>query len=153
MSELMRLKKLLSDHFDGSPWLDVNIMDTLKNIPASQAVKKTGHHNSIWQIVNHMIAWRETNLGRLKGEIIPAPENNFIEDVKDTSEEAWQRTLKKMERSQHNLLSFLASAKDSMLEKIYITNGLSYYEHLQGILQHDAYHLGQIVLLKKLLES
>jgi uncharacterized damage-inducible protein DinB len=153
MNELSRLKKLLSDHFDGSPWMDVNIIDTLKNIPASQAAKKINNLNSIWQIVNHMIAWRETNLERLKGEIIPSPENNFIEDIKDTSEEAWQVTLKKMDRSQHNLLSFLSSAKDSMLEKVYITNGHTYYEHLQGILQHDAYHLGQIVLLKKLLEK
>ncbi|MEP7171342.1 MAG: DinB family protein, partial [Bacteroidota bacterium] len=63
----------------------------------------------------------------------------------------WQRTLKKLERSQHNILSFLSSENDSVLEKIYIANNHTYYEHLQGILQHDAYHLGQIVLLKKLL--
>jgi len=151
MSELARLKKLLSDHFDGSPWLDVSIMDTLKNISASQAAKKTDHVNSIWQIVNHMIAWRETNLKRLKDEMVAAPENNFIEEIKDTSEEAWQATLKKLERSQHNILSFVSTATDAMLEKVYITNGFSYYEHLQGILQHDAYHLGQIVLLKKLI--
>ncbi|MEO5569437.1 MAG: DinB family protein [Bacteroidia bacterium] len=151
MSELPRLKKLLSDHFDGSPWLDVNIMDTLKTISASQAAKKIDHLNSIWQIVNHIIAWRETNLKRLKDEIAADPQNNFIEEVKDTSEEAWQVSLKKLERSQHNILSFISTAKDSMLEKVYITNGFSYYEHLQGILQHDAYHLGQIILLKKLM--
>jgi uncharacterized damage-inducible protein DinB len=28
---------------------------------------------------------------------------------------------------------------------------MTYYEHIQGIIQHDAYHLGQIVLLSKLL--
>jgi|SRR6185436_15236648 len=150
MTELQRLKKLLSDHFDGSPWLDVNIMDTLKDISASKAAGKTGNHNSIWQIVNHMIAWREANLKRVKDEVLPAPDNNFIEEIKDTSEEAWKATLKKLERSQHNILSFLESADDSVLEKIYIPNNLTYYEHLQGILQHDAYHLGQIVLLKKI---
>lgn len=151
MTELQRIKKLLSDHFDGSPWLDVNIVDTLKGIPASKAVRKIGNHNSIWQIVNHMIAWREGILKRVKGEFFPSPENNFIEEIKDISEEAWQATLKKLERSQRNLLSFLESADDSILEKIYVPNNLTYYEHLQGILQHDAYHLGQIVLLKKLI--
>jgi uncharacterized damage-inducible protein DinB len=153
MNEPARLRKLFTDHFDGSPWLDVNIMDTLKNISATQAAKKIDHLNSIWQIVNHIICWRETNLKRVNNEIIPAPENNFIEVVMDASEEAWQATLIKLERSQHNILSFLSSSNDSMLEKVYVANGLSYYEHLQGILQHDAYHLGQIVLLKKLIEK
>ncbi|HKR06056.1 MAG TPA: DinB family protein [Bacteroidia bacterium] len=151
MTELQRLRKLFSDHFDGSPWLDVTIMDTLKDIPASKAAKKIENFNTIWQIVNHMIAWRETNLKRIKGEILPSPQNNFFEEVKDTSEEAWQVTLKKLERSQHNMLSFLSLPDDSWFEKIYIANNNSYYEHLQGILQHDAYHLGQIVLLKKII--
>ena len=35
------------------------------------------------------------------------------------------------------------------MEKVYPNNGMSYYEHIQGIIQHDAYHLGQIVLLAK----
>jgi len=151
MSELVRLKKLLNDHFDGSPWLDVNIMDTLKDLTSSQAAKKIDHLNTIWQIVNHVIAWRETNLQRLKSQLPPAPANNFFEEIKDTSEKEWRTTLNKLERSQYNILFFISSSKDSMLEKIYTPNDFTYYEHLQGILQHDAYHLGQIILLKKLI--
>ncbi|WP_235811010.1 DUF1572 domain-containing protein [Aequorivita aquimaris] len=35
-------------------------------------------------------------------------------------------------------------------EKEYPTNKHSYYKHIHGIIQHDAYHLGQIVLLAKM---
>ena len=39
------------------------------------------------------------------------------------------------------------SEKD--FEKIYPGNQLNYYEHIHGIIHHDIYHLGQIVLLAK----
>ncbi len=34
-------------------------------------------------------------------------------------------------------------------EKIYPPEGQTYYEHIHGNIQHDAYHLGQIVMLAK----
>ncbi len=152
MKELQRIRQLIEDHYNGNPWLDVTITHTLSRISAGQAAAKTGDHNSIWQIVNHMIAWRLANLERMQGKKSPAPENNFIEPVSDTSAKAWQQTLQKFETSQKQLLQFLDSADGDWFDNIYIPNGHSYYEHLQGILQHDAYHLGQIVLLAKLVK-
>jgi hypothetical protein len=32
---------------------------------------------------------------------------------------------------------------------LYKSNGMTYYEYIHGVIQHDAYHLGQIVLLAK----
>ncbi len=147
---LPQLIKLFKDHFDGLPWLDINITDTLKTISAQQAAIKKGDSNSIWQIVNHMIHWRKANLQRVKGIITPAPNNNFVDEVHDVSDGAWKSTLDKLEQSQKEILAFLNKTDVQTLNKIYAPNGFSYYEHLQGILQHDAYHLGQIVLLKKI---
>ncbi len=149
MNEISRIKKLITDHFDGNPWLDVSIKGTLKKVTARQAVKKVGDLNSIWQIVNHMIDWREALCKKLKGETITVTENNFFEDVIDVSEKEWRLTLKRLERSQKDILSFLTTLREFDFDKVY-SNGHTSYEHLQAILQHDAYHLGQIVLLKKL---
>ncbi len=149
--ELSRLVKLFKDHYNGSPWLDVTILATLEDVSALQAERRIGSHNSIWQIVRHMIAWRRANLQRIQGIIHHAPENNYIEDVADTSEQAWKAELKELEKSQKALLSYMTSGRDLHFDAVYAPNSLTYYEHIQAILQHDAYHLGQIVLLKKLL--
>lgn len=149
MTETARIKKLISDHFDGSPWLDVTITDTLKNISASQAAKKIDDVNSIWQIVNHMTAWRETLYCKLSGESVTVPSNNFIENIIDTSEKSWRNDIKKLEKSQKNILKYLSDPRDTRFDLEY-SNGHTFYEHLQAILQHDAYHLGQIVILQKL---
>jgi uncharacterized damage-inducible protein DinB len=153
MDEITRLKKLFTDHYDGNPWLDINIVDTLKELTPSQAASKIGDHNSIWQIVQHVVAWRETNLARIQGELVPAPSHNFIEEIQDKSEAAWEKLLGRLQRSQEMLLAYLEKADAASFDTIYKPNQHTYYEHLQGILQHDAYHLGQIVLLKKLISN
>lgn len=150
MKETNRIVKLFEDLFDGNPWIDVTIINTLKNIPANQAAKKvTPARNSIWQIVNHMIAWRENVLLRIQGNEIVTPNNNYFTEVEKLSETEWQKALERLENSQHQWIAFLNTFEESEFEKIYSKNRMSYYEHIHGILQHDAYHLGQIVLLSK----
>lgn len=153
MESIKYLTKLFKDHYSGEPWIDTTIMGTLKPLTAKQAAMKVGKNNSIWQIVNHMIAWRRALIQRVKGSPVKVPGNNFISPVKDTSTRAWKDTLKKFERSQKEIIAFLKRADESVLEIISPTSVYSYYELVISILLHDTYHIGQIVLLKKELEK
>jgi uncharacterized damage-inducible protein DinB len=89
-------------------------------------------------------------LQRVHGNVIVTPENNYFEAVADTSPEAWKNTLKKLEESQTAWLNFLNNFNESNFENIYPNNKMTYYEHIHGIIQHDCYHLGQIVILAKM---
>ena len=149
--ETKRLKQEFSRLYDGDPWIDVNLKQTLSGISAEKASKRIAEgRNSIWEILNHMIEWRRMLLKRLKGNIIPVPEDNFFHEVPDSSEVSWTYTLNEFEETQKEWLSFFDGLKDEDLEKTYPGNGQGYYYLIQGIIQHDAYHLGQIVLLSKL---
>jgi len=151
MRERERIVKLFEDLYNGEPWIDVTIQGTLKKLSAAQAAKKVSPElNSIWQLVDHMTEWRRNVLQRVRGKIMATPDNNYIISTKDTSEAAWKQTLKSLEDSQDLWISFLKNCNEGEFEKIYPKNNLSYYEHIHGILQHDAYHLGQIVLLAKM---
>lgn len=147
---MKRISKLLDDIYDGSPWIDVSLVGTLKDISAERAAKKVAPQwNTIWEIVNHLISWRLNVLQRIQGKIITTPENNYFEPVADTSAAAWQGTLQRLEESQKQWIKVLKKYKKADLEKEYPNNHMTYYEHIQAIIQHDAYHLGQIVLLAK----
>lgn len=151
MKEWKRIEKLFKDLYDGSPWIDVTIMGTLENISAEQAATKIAPcRNSIWQILNHMIAWRENVLLRVQGNVIVTPNNNYFIEITDTSKAEWEKTLIRLGNSHKQWTEFLKNFSESQFDKIYPSNRMSYYEHIHGILQHDAYHLGQIVLLSKL---
>jgi uncharacterized damage-inducible protein DinB len=154
MKESKRIIKLFENLYNGSPWIDVTIVPILKNITASQAAKKVlPNCNSIWEITNHIIAWRINVLKRIQGHLITTPSNNYIKEVKIITNTAWEATLKKLELTQKDWIIFLKKVKKEDFEKIYTSNNLTYYEHIQGIIQHDAYHLGQIVLLSKFIKN
>ncbi len=151
MKEAERIIKLFEDLYNGSPWIDVNIVDTLKNITTNQATNKIiAERNSIWEIVNHVINWRLTVMQRMQGKTVVTPDNNFFEPVKDTSESAWINTLLQLKDSQQQWIDFLKTFSENDFEKLVQNKTMTYYEHIHGIMQHDAYHLGQINFLAKL---
>lgn len=141
---------LFENLYSGHPWIDITITHTLEKITAKRAASRVlPNCNSIWEIVNHMISWRINVLQRLQGKVLITPSNNYIEPVLDTSEDAWKNTLKEFQHTQKEWINFLTKFDVADYEKKYPANGMTYYEHIQGIIQHDAYHLGQIVLLSK----
>jgi uncharacterized damage-inducible protein DinB len=151
MKETQHITKLFKDLYDGDPWIDVTILGVLKNVSPQQAAKKLAPgRNSIWQIVNHIVSWRENVLLRVQGNVINTPNNNYFIEIEDISETAWQQCLERLQNSQQQWITFLKHFDESEFDKIYPSNKMSYYEHVHGIIQHDAYHLGQIVLLTKL---
>lgn len=150
MKETERITRLYESAYNGSPWIDISLVPVLEKIDAAQASKKIARGwNSIWEIVNHIISWRNNVLKRIQGEIIKTPANNYFVPVKDTSDTAWQETLEKLAASQQAWIAALKKFDEKNFEKIYPNNNLTYYEHIHGIIQHDIYHLGQIVLLTK----
>jgi len=150
MKENELIVKLFEDLFEGSPWIDVTIMGTLKGINSKNAFKKlSANQNSIWEIVNHLINWRLNVLQRVQGKVITTPHNNYFESITDSSTSAWERTLKELQNSQTQWVKFLKDLKQVTFSKVYLNNKMTYYEHIHGIIQHDAYHLGQITLLAK----
>ena len=150
MKETARIKKLFEDLYAGDPWLEVTLVGTLAELSAQQAAHKPSPNwNSIWEITNHLISWRENVLDRVNGKTLQTPENNYFSYVIDTSDIAWQLALKKLHDSQEAWLEFLDEIQDSEMEKIYPLNEHTYADHIHGIIQHDAYHLGQIVMLAK----
>lgn len=153
MKETKRISSLFEKLYAGSPWIDVTIKETLTGISAKEAASHPlDKCNSVWEIVNHLISWRLNVLRRVQGEVITTPSHNYIEEIVDTSEAAWQITLQQLEDSQEKWLTFLESFREDDFSKVYPNNQVNYYEHIHGIIQHDAYHLGQIVFLVKYLK-
>ena len=107
MKETARIAKLYEDLYNGSPWIGVVILPTLKKLTAKQAATRIYKDwNTIWEITNHMISWRDNVLRRMQGEVIKSPSHNYVLPVKDTSDAAWQLTLERLEYSQQSWLNF-----------------------------------------------
>lgn len=136
--------------YDENNWF-VSLKSVLDGVGAEQAAWKPANvDNSIWESVNHIIFWNEQWLKRYRGEL------NEPQDVENkstfrSSETDWQATIKKLDAVMNEWREKLAAIDDAKLESAVAEFYKSPWRSplaQQNI--HNAYHIGQILLLRKL---
>ena len=110
----------------------------------------TASSNSIAKIVQHIINWRIFVIEKLKGNYRFDIELNTVDDWPDiviSTELQWSDQLMKLEETQDEILKIMDVMDDEALntQTLGRTYNLEYL--LNGIIQHDIYHLGQIGIL------
>ncbi len=141
--------RLLDDLQHGNYWVGINMDDILKSIEPAQALRRVdGKSNCIWQLVNHIIYWRKTVVLRIQGlrEPLPYPDLSLPEDKGPA---AWKQTLNELQESYLMLRAAIHDFPENRLLEIVPGQEYPFYELIHGVIQHDGYHLGQIVLLSK----
>lgn len=151
MRETEKICHLFDDLQQGDCWIGLNMQQVLEGVSNSTAAQKLHEKgNCIWQLVNHIIYWRKTVMIRLQGKNAqpPMPDMYLPDQPDDTS---WQTTLAHFEEVYRQLHQMITGFDESALDKASPMKGQTYYQLLMGCLQHDAYHMGQIQLIKKAL--
>jgi uncharacterized damage-inducible protein DinB len=158
-SESLRLIDQLKRAHDGDPWHGSPVSEILKGVTYEQAAHRPpGGAHSIWELVLHMTGWRNEVAQRATGKPAGEPAGGDYPDVGDATAPRWKAALAALDASHANLVTVVRNMSDDDLLKPTndprnrpLGTGVSYYELLHGIVQHDAYHAGQIAILKKIL--
>ena len=109
-----------------------------QDLGAEQAAwKPAPQRHSIWQILNHMIFWREVAVKRAKGgEFDDAEiERRNFEEPREISDAAWRDALGRFEQSQRLVREALADESVNL-------------DKLRYLLPHDAHHVGQVTYIR-----
>jgi len=132
------LEQLHSTH-DKSEWF-VCAKVAVDGVTPEQAnwKDKSGNH-SIKELADHLIFWDERSLEKFKGGQVP----NFTGKNEETfhAPETWEATVKKLDSEMTDWENAVEAANDAMLAKWYST--------IAHIGTHRAYHLGQIVYIRR----
>lgn len=152
MSEAKRIATQLKQGFEGPCWAGPSFMDILEGIDAKAAAAKpiAGAH-SIWELVMHVISGQEIMLRFVRGESKTAATlEDWWQPVPDANNaDAWSKTLAQLKKQEAELNVAVAKMSDEQLEKPFVPEGSSAYNNLHGHVQHNLYHAGQILILKK----
>jgi uncharacterized damage-inducible protein DinB len=150
MNEIERIVDQLKRAFEGEAWHGPSVMEIIEGITAQQAAARpvNGVH-SIWELVLHIAAWERAVLGRLQGDRAQLSAQEDWPVVAETSDEAWERTRKNLERGNDELRLAILHLDESRLYEPILEDMPSVYGTLHGVIQHDLYHAGQIAMLKK----
>ena len=134
-------------------WHGPALADLVGDVTAEQAATRAipGAH-TIWELVLHMTAWTEIARERLVGsaKADPTPEEDWP-PVRETSAEAWRAAVERLKEGHRELAAEVAKQGDSDLIGRVPGKDHSVLVMFHGIIEHDAYHGGQIAILKKLL--
>ena len=157
-AEAQRLVDQIQRAHDGDVWHGSSVKDILRGVTHEQAARRppNGAH-SIWEIVLHMTGWRNEVARRATGQPSGEPAGGDWPAVGEPSAARWQAALRGLDDAHRKLTDVVRTLSDErMLQPTNdprnreLGTGVTYYQLLHGIVQHDAYHAGQIAVLKKI---
>ena len=155
--QIKRLTNLLEQTFNGNPWFGDSIMDKLRSIDFELAnqVPPNGSKSAA-MLVQHIINWRVFAIEKLSGNDQFNIEMNSQEDWPDVSihsNEDWETLLIELKNTQKELLNLLGSLSDKDLNRQVSGREYDMQYLIEGIIQHDIYHLGQIGVINAQLRN
>ena len=138
-------------HFGGN-WTSVNLKDSLAGITWQEATTKVDSLNTIAALVYHINYYVSAVLKVLEGGPLDAHDKYSFDLPLIQSREDWEKLLTKTWTDAEHFASLIEQLPESKLEKDFSEEKYgSYYRNLHGIIEHTHYHLGQIVLIKKIM--
>ncbi|MHB8906440.1 MAG: DinB family protein [Melioribacteraceae bacterium] len=157
MTRAENLSNELYNSIFGEPWYGSSAMSILQEISVEQAFRKPipSAHNII-ELTLHVTAWIEETLSRFNGNKPSEPQIGDWPIPENKTEEYWNTVKRNLYDVTNKLISVVQKFPEEKLEKIVggernipLGTGFSFEGLILGLVQHNAYHLGQISLLKK----
>lgn len=154
MSIAAQIAKHLRDVHFGGNWTTTNLKEVVKNITWQQAITRVHSFNTIAILVYHTGYFVEAQLRVLRGEPLNAKDSLSFSHPPIQSEADWQSLLNKTWSNAEQLAVLVEAMPDNQLNEPFENEKYgNYYRNLQGQIEHMHYHLGQIVIIKKLVQQ
>lgn len=142
--------------FDKEPWFGDSILVKLKTIDYKKVNQKIDNSNSIALLLKHMIQWRVFVIEKIQGDKDFDIKLNSEMDwplVTIDNEIEWFSLIEELKITQAKLVNLISEKSDDYLEEITVGKNYTNRILIEGIIQHDVYHLGQIGLINSLIQK
>lgn len=154
MNITIQIAKHLREVYFGGNWTCVNFKDVLKDLDWRQATMKINNMNTIAVLINHVAYYVTAQLEVMHGYPLNAKDADSFEHPPINSQKDWEDMLESIWKNVEELATLIELLPERSLGQIFQNEKYgNYYRNLQGAIEHAHYHLGQIVLIKKLLNQ
>jgi uncharacterized damage-inducible protein DinB len=154
--EIKDITRRLREHHAGDPWYGKSTRELLKGVDESIVFEQPAGGHSILQLLWHMIVWREfvyCSFVPQEGKDVKYFDTNDWPPVDHADKSLWQKGLVYYEELHGLMMEAIEKQNDSVLEQTVPGRKYNYRYLLEGIGEHDVYHLGQIAILNKMLRA
>ena len=146
----------------GDPWHGSSRAALLADVTAPEAhIRPTPSVHSIWELVLHMTGWTREVARRVQGGMAGEPQmGDWPAPPRAPDERAWRAALAALDEAHVALRDAVRAFDASRLaarvgdeRSASLGTGVSFAQTINGLVQHDAYHSGQIALVKKMVRD
>jgi hypothetical protein len=154
MSLSKQITKNIKDVYSGGNYTGVNLRDVLAGVDWKKATTKFSSLNTILALVYHINYYVIAVSKVLQGEPLNASDKFSYDHPQIQSEEEWKEFLDQFWEDGENFAGLVEQLPgQNFLEPFLDGKYGTYYRNIVGVIEHTHYHLGQIVLIKKLLSQ
>ena len=152
--ETQSIIRNLQNVLNGEPWYGRPVYSMLDEIDPAIVYKNPaeGSHSLI-DLLYHLLTWAEFTLKSLEKaekENITAIEKMDWREI-NPADHSWEKGLAEFRQVHERIIQLLNEKDDAFLSEMVNHRKFNFRFMLNGLIQHDIYHLGQIAYLKKLL--
>jgi hypothetical protein len=147
-----QIAKQFRDFNYGGNYTGVNLKDTLEGITWEQATQKAGSLNTIAALVFHINYYVSVVIKVLEGGPLAGSDKLSYDVAPINSREDWDNLLDNTWKDAERFASLVEQFPENKLDDAFANEKYgTWYRNLAGVIEHCHYHLGQIVLIKKML--
>ena len=146
----------------GDPWHGPSRAALLADVTAQEAhMRPTPSVHSIWELVLHMTGWTREVTRRVQGGMAGEPAmGDWPTAASPPDERAWRAARAALDEAHVTLRDAVRALDASKLgarvgdeRSASLGTGVTFAQTINGLVQHDAYHSGQIALVKKMVRE
>lgn len=144
----------LQNCLNGEPWFGRPVYAILNEIDPSIVYKKPNtQSHSLIEMLYHMNTWAEFTLRRIEKDQRYSMEEFEKIDWREINpeEHTWENAVAQFIYLHGQVINKLSEKKDQFLDEKVEFRQYNFRFLLNGLVQHDIYHLGQIAYLSKAL--
>ncbi len=138
----------------GPAWHGSSLHELLAAISPEEAIQRpipTAHN--IWELVLHITSWSNIALRRLTGGQVEPHEDEDWPVPGEMTADRWEADRDALAESHERLTEVVAGLSDDEMLASAPKSANPVAVMLHGVAQHDAYHGGQIALLRKIVTT
>ncbi len=153
--ETLRLADQLALAFEGGAWHGPSLGEILRSMsaPVASARPVPGTH-SIWELALHLLEVQDLVLRRVGGDPVPFEERAaWPPQPEEPTGEAWESVVARITAGERRLREVVLSMDPARLDDFAMPGGDTIFVTIQGHLQHNLWHAGQMALLRRAAEE
>ena len=154
----MNITSQMAKHFRGvyfgGNWTVSNLREHLSDVTWKEATTRVYDLNTIATLVHHLNYYVSTLVKVLRGGPLDAKDKFSFDQPPIQSQADWEAFLDQVWQDGENLAELVEQLPPSKLDETFMNEKYgNYYRNIHGVIEHAHYHLGQIVLIKKILRQ